>query len=191
MPWLDLTLRASLTPLACLSCRPPLPCPPAQRASIPQALRPSRPPLWLPSLKHCAARALPFVGGEGYHDLLHVQLVQKYNVSVAVAKHLAHAYGTAAFAVCELARPIERTRSRMGVPTDGGSHVGIRLSENYPYIEAEVTLIGLDSTGLDSSALDARARGRGCVRHVVTASLPHCLTASLPHCITASLTTDH
>jgi len=86
----------------------------------------------------CTTKEIKLLGGEGYHDLLHVQLVQKYNVSVAVAKHLAHAYGTAAFAVCELARPIERTRSRMGVPTDGGSHVGIRLSENYPYIEAEI-----------------------------------------------------
>ena len=65
-------------------------------------------------------------------------LVQNYGVSEAVAKHLVHAYGSAAFAVCELAKPTGRTLSTMGVPTDGGAHVGKLIAPDYPYIEAEV-----------------------------------------------------
>jgi glycerol-3-phosphate dehydrogenase len=64
--------------------------------------------------------------------------VQNYGVSEAVAKHLTHAYGSAAFAVCELAKPTSRGGAAMGVPTDGGAHVGRLLVPDYPYIEAEV-----------------------------------------------------
>ena len=119
---------------------------------------------------------IKLLGGDGFHSLLHVQLVQAYNVSTEVAKHLCHAYGapqpskrrgetrgdagrcgemrgdtadcsrvgTAAFHVCELAQPslsgarLQRTVSRAGVPTDGGGHMGRRISPSYPYIEAEV-----------------------------------------------------
>ena len=94
-----------------------------------------------PLLKHagpCQSKEIKLLGGEGYDRLLYVQLVQKYNVSEAVAKHLAHAYGTAAFNVCELAKPTGRTQSRMGVTTDGGAHVGRLITDDYPYIEAEV-----------------------------------------------------
>ena len=92
-------------------------------------------------LKHarpCTTKEIKLLGGEGYHNLLHVQLVQKYGVSTEVAKHLVHAYGTAAFAVCELAKPTARTTSKLGVPTDGSGHVGRQIAVNYPYIEAEV-----------------------------------------------------
>ena len=92
-------------------------------------------------LKHagpCTTREIKLLGGEGYHKLLYVQLVQNYGVSEAVAKHLTHAYGSAAFAVCELAKPTGRTMSTMGVPTDGGAHVGRLVVPDYPYIEAEV-----------------------------------------------------
>lgn len=87
----------------------------------------------------CVSREIKLLGGDGYHDLLHVQLVQNYNVSEAVAKHLCHAYGAAAFAVCELAKPTGRTVSKMGVPTDGGAHAGVPIVPDHPYIEAEVT----------------------------------------------------
>lgn len=33
------------------------------------------------------------MGGEGYHELLHVQLVQKYQISEDIAKHLVSTYG--------------------------------------------------------------------------------------------------
>ena len=86
----------------------------------------------------CVTKSIKLLGGEGFHPLLHVQLVQNYNVSEAVARHLTHAYGSAAFAVCELAKPTARTTSTMGVPTDGGAHVGKPIIPDYPYIEAEV-----------------------------------------------------
>jgi glycerol-3-phosphate dehydrogenase len=86
----------------------------------------------------CVSKHIKLLGGEGFHSLLHVQLVQNYNVSEKVAKHLAHAYGTAAFKVCELAKPSGRTTTSMGVITDGGQHVGKLLAPDYPMIEAEV-----------------------------------------------------
>ena len=86
----------------------------------------------------CTTREIKLLGGEGYHKLLHVQLVQNYHVSEAVAHHLAHAYGAAAFAVAELAQPTRRSVNRVGVPTDGGGHAGVLLTPDYPFIEAEV-----------------------------------------------------
>jgi len=92
-------------------------------------------------LKHatpCKTREIKLLGGDGWHQLMHVQLVQKYGISEAVAKHLVHAYGAAAFQVCELAKPTARTPSKLGVPTDASGHIGRLISANYPYIEAEV-----------------------------------------------------
>ena len=93
------------------------------------------------ALKHatsCKTRDIKLLGGEGYHDLLYVQLVQNYGVSEKVAKHLCHTYGSCAFQVCELAGPSGRTMSHAGVPTDGGHHAGRLVVPDYPYIESEV-----------------------------------------------------
>ena len=49
-----------------------------------------------PYFKHatpCVTKEIKLLGGEGYHELLHVQLVQKYSISDAVAKHLVNTYG--------------------------------------------------------------------------------------------------
>merc|ERR1719353_232389 len=76
----------------------------------------------------CVTKGIKLVGGDGYHDLLYVQLIQKYGVSEHIAKHLCHTYGAAAFAVCE-----QRTKDpKKAVP------VGKVLVEGYPFIEAEV-----------------------------------------------------
>lgn len=92
-------------------------------------------------LKHagpCVTKDIKLLGGDGFYSLLHVELVQKYQVSDAVAKHLAHAYGAAAFAVCELATPVKRTASTMGTITDAGHHRGRLIVPDYPFIEAEI-----------------------------------------------------
>merc|ERR1719353_1794179 len=76
----------------------------------------------------CVTKGIKLVGGDGYHDLLYVQLIQKYGVSEHIAKHLCHTYGAAAFAVCE-----QRTKDpKKAVP------VGKVLVEGYPFIEAEI-----------------------------------------------------
>ena len=73
----------------------------------------------------CVTKGIKLLGGDGYHEFLYVQLVQKYArgpttsphwtplsprpmmtrgryaISEAVARHLTHTYGAAAFAVCE------------------------------------------------------------------------------------------
>jgi len=82
----------------------------------------------------CITREIKLLGGEGYHELLYVQLVQNYGVSEKVAKHLVHTYGACAFAICELAKP---SAGKAGVPTMGGN-VGRLISEGYPYLESEI-----------------------------------------------------
>jgi len=86
----------------------------------------------------CITKEIKLMGGEGYHELLHVQLVQKYQISDEIAQHLVHTYGACAFAVCELMKPLARTSSKMGALSDGHHHFGAQIVPNYPYIEAEI-----------------------------------------------------
>jgi len=76
----------------------------------------------------CMTKKIKLVGGDGFHELLYVQLVQKYGISEDIAKHLAHTYGSAAFAVCELSKPTGKRWPRFGRV----------LVEGYPYLEEEV-----------------------------------------------------
>ena len=55
-----------------------------------------------------STRAQPLLGGEGYTKNTGVKLIQKYGIDERTAKHLAKAYGTRAFDVCELSRPVPR-----------------------------------------------------------------------------------
>ena len=57
-----------------------------------------------------------------------------------MAKHLTHAYGSAAFAVCELMKPIARTTSKTGI-ANGFQHFGAPIVPNYPFVEAEVEYV--------------------------------------------------
>ena len=74
----------------------------------------------------CVTKGIKLIGGDGYHDLLYVQIIQKYGLSEPVARHLCHTYGAAAFAVCENAE-----KHKGGKPFD-------QLVQGYPYIEAEI-----------------------------------------------------
>lgn len=76
----------------------------------------------------CVTKGIKLVGGDGYHELLHIQLIQKYGVSEEIAQHLAHTYGAAAFAVCEMSRPSGKRWPRFGKT----------LVEGYPFIEEEI-----------------------------------------------------
>lgn len=77
----------------------------------------------------CVTKGIKLIGGEGYHSLLHVQLVQKYGISTEIADHLCRTYGTQAFAVCELSKPTGST---------GLHRFGKVLVEGYPFIESEI-----------------------------------------------------
>ena len=84
-------------------------------------------------LKHagpCTTREIKLLGGEGYHELLHVQLVQKYGISTEMAHHLCTTYGSTAFAVCELSRPTGAT--------SGVHRFGKELVKGFPFMEEEV-----------------------------------------------------
>jgi len=79
----------------------------------------------------CVTKNIKLLGGEGYHKLLYVQLVQKYAISEAQAKHLCHTYGACAFAVCEMSRPTGKTVGQ-------GHRFGVPLVEGYPFMEEEI-----------------------------------------------------
>jgi len=78
----------------------------------------------------CVTKAIKLIGGEGYHSLLNVQLVQKYGVSHEIAEHLCHTYGACAFAVCEMSRPTGKTATQ--------HRFGRQLVDGYPFIEEEI-----------------------------------------------------
>lgn len=78
----------------------------------------------------CKTKKIKLLGGEGYHDLLHVQLVQKYGISTEMAKHLCATYGSCAFAVCELSSPTGAT--------SGVHRFGKELVKDFPFMEAEI-----------------------------------------------------
>eukprot|EP00800_Vazella_pourtalesii_P021207 TRINITY_DN7767_c0_g4_i1.p1 TRINITY_DN7767_c0_g4~~TRINITY_DN7767_c0_g4_i1.p1 ORF type:complete len:739 (-),score=181.01 TRINITY_DN7767_c0_g4_i1:68-2284(-) len=67
-------------------------------------------------------------GGEQYHPLLFVRLIQDFGLEHETAYHLAHCYGDKAAEVAKLAS------------FTGKKHplVGRKLAEDFPYIEAEV-----------------------------------------------------
>ena len=93
---------------------------------------------WLKHAGPCVTREIKLLGGEGFHELLYVQLVQKYGVSEQVAKHLVHTYGAVAFAVLELAKPAEASAKAKGIVPAMGGTVGRLIAPNYPYLECEV-----------------------------------------------------
>jgi len=78
----------------------------------------------------CKTKKIKLLGGEGYHELLHVQLVQKYGISTEMAHHLCTTYGSTAFAVCELSRPTGATA--------GVHRFGKELVKGFPFMEEEV-----------------------------------------------------
>ena len=79
----------------------------------------------------CTTLQTKLFGGQGYTKSLHIELIQKYGVSVDVAKHLVKAYGGRAWEVCELIKP-----SGEHGPT--AAKFGHLIVEHYPYIEADV-----------------------------------------------------
>ena len=49
----------------------------------------------------CITRNIKLVGGDGYHDLMYIQLIQKYGISEDIAKHLCRTYGAPPAPFCE------------------------------------------------------------------------------------------
>lgn len=79
----------------------------------------------------CVTETLPLWGGKGYKRNVPIQLVQKYGVSEATAKHLAATYGMRAFQVCKMAEPTKTSWPRFGNT----------LLPGFPYLECEIAYI--------------------------------------------------
>ncbi|KAJ3852222.1 DAO-domain-containing protein [Lentinula lateritia] len=72
------------------------------------------------------------IGSEQWGRNMFIGLIQRYGLDTEVAKHLSESYGDRAWTVCDLAEQYDET-------DDGGWPLhGKRLSDLYPYIEAEV-----------------------------------------------------
>ncbi len=73
--------------------------------------------------RECHTRTLALMGAEGFDAQLADQLATQYHLDRDIADHLAHAHGGLAIRVL----------------AEAGSDGSMRLAEDYPYIEAEVT----------------------------------------------------
>jgi len=76
----------------------------------------------------CTTLDIKLHGGEGYTNMLPVQLIQTHGMSNETANHLSKTYGARAWEVCEFSKPTNKRWPRFGV----------ELAPLYPYIEAEV-----------------------------------------------------
>ncbi|KZO96524.1 DAO-domain-containing protein [Calocera viscosa TUFC12733] len=76
----------------------------------------------------CKTQAVRLVGAHGWTDTMFIKLIQRYGLETEVAQHLSNTYGDRAWTVCSLAEP-----TGLHWPLHGH-----RISELYPYIDAEV-----------------------------------------------------
>ncbi|KAH7885511.1 FAD dependent oxidoreductase-domain-containing protein [Phlebopus sp. FC_14] len=111
----------------------------------------------------CRTETLRLVGSDGWTRNMFIGLVQRFGLDTDVAKQLSDNYGDRAWTVCALAQPTGEQWPLHGV----------RLSPNYPYIEAEVlyaTRHEYACTALD--VLARRTRLAFVNAHAALAALP-------------------
>ncbi|KAG0209321.1 mitochondrial glycerol-3-phosphate dehydrogenase [Mortierella sp. NVP41] len=76
----------------------------------------------------CSTERVKLIGSHGYSNTMFIRLIQQFGLETEIAQHLANSYGDRAWAVASLAHS---TGKRWPV-------FGRRVSNQYPYIEAEV-----------------------------------------------------
>ncbi|KAG0376151.1 mitochondrial glycerol-3-phosphate dehydrogenase [Mortierella sp. AD032] len=76
----------------------------------------------------CSTERVKLIGSHGYSHTMFIRLIQQFGLETEIAQHLANSYGDRAWAVASLA---QSTGKRWPV-------FGRRVSNQYPYIEAEV-----------------------------------------------------
>ncbi|CDO52491.1 hypothetical protein DV451_003733 [Geotrichum candidum] len=83
-----------------------------------------------------ATESLKLVGGDGWNNLQYIHLIQKYNLTPEVAKHLSENYGTRAFTVAEfLEQPAVPQSDKVSLAT---ATAGKQLIAPYPFLYAEI-----------------------------------------------------
>ncbi|KAF5094614.1 hypothetical protein D0Z00_003466 [Geotrichum galactomycetum] len=83
-----------------------------------------------------ATESLKLVGGEGWNNLQYIHLIQKYNLTPEIAKHLSENYGTRAFTVAEfLEQPAVPQSDKVSLAT---ATAGKQLIAPYPFLYAEI-----------------------------------------------------
>ncbi|KAG0324669.1 mitochondrial glycerol-3-phosphate dehydrogenase [Podila humilis] len=78
--------------------------------------------------RECSTERVKLIGSHGYSKTMFIRLIQQFGLETEIAQHLANSYGDRAWAVASLAHS---TGKRWPV-------FGRRISNQYPYIEAEV-----------------------------------------------------
>lgn len=86
-----------------------------------------------PTKPDCQTDGLQLEGSHGWTPTMYIRLVQDFGLECEVAQHLATSYGDRAFAVAKLAN---LTGKRWPV-------IGNKIHPDFPYIDAEVTIIFL------------------------------------------------
>ncbi|KAF9425777.1 mitochondrial glycerol-3-phosphate dehydrogenase [Entomortierella beljakovae] len=76
----------------------------------------------------CSTERVKLIGSHGYSHTMFIRLIQQFGLETEIAQHLANSYGDRAWAVASLA---QSTGKRWPV-------FGRRISDQYPYIEAEI-----------------------------------------------------
>ncbi|KAI0304259.1 DAO-domain-containing protein [Multifurca ochricompacta] len=76
----------------------------------------------------CVTENVRLVGSDAWSRNMFISLIQRYGLDTEVAKHLSNNYGDRAWSVLSLAHPTG----------EAWPLYGVRLSPQYPYIEAEV-----------------------------------------------------
>ncbi|KZF25821.1 mitochondrial putative glycerol-3-phosphate dehydrogenase [Xylona heveae TC161] len=76
----------------------------------------------------CQTHQVRLVGAHGYSKTLYINLIQHFGIETDVAKHLAESYGDRAWTVAALSTPTDKRFPERG----------IRISEQYPFIDGEV-----------------------------------------------------
>ncbi|XP_071101701.1 glycerol-3-phosphate dehydrogenase, mitochondrial-like isoform X2 [Haliotis cracherodii] len=110
----------------------------------------------------CRTQGLMVEGSHGFTPTLFIRLVQDFGLENEVAQHLANTYGDKAFKVAKLAN---LTGRRWPI-------VGRRLSEEYPYTEAEVKYAVREYACSAIDILARRTRLAFCNVHAAEEALP-------------------
>lgn len=89
-----------------------------------------------PPIAHTKTEELSLVGSAGWNNLQYIQLIQSFNLSPEVAKHLSENYGSRAFTVAKFLEPPEEAPSdKVSLATATAGH---NLIHPYPFLRAEI-----------------------------------------------------
>jgi len=77
---------------------------------------------------HCTTESIRLIGSDAWSPNMFISLIQRFGLETEVAKHLSLSYGDRAWTVC----------SYLQQSGEEWPHHGLKISPQYPFIEAEI-----------------------------------------------------